>query len=274
MTTVTASGARHFLGIDLGGGKGKTTALAHLRLSASEPGRLEVLQYGLGSGAPWYDRALVDYVSGLSHEAVLAIDAPLTLPACVRCQLPVCPGTDRCDVPTVKWFRDRALLRGESNKKPFYTPYTQRAADVLLQEERQIVPRETLGQGMGPLTARATYLVRSLATHYRLHENLIEVFPRATLSLLFGAQIAARYKRSGLSAQTRLGILARMENITFLPGVWRERAVSNDHAFDALLCAYTAYLFSTGQCDMPATDLQKEDGWIYIPNAPGKVASD
>ena len=97
------------------------------------------------------------------RDAVVAIDAPLTLPSCVRCELPACPGADvvhGADRST--WFRERENGARVAGKKPKYTPYTQRASEVLLHEEHKILPRETLGQGMGPLTARAAYLTRAL----------------------------------------------------------------------------------------------------------------
>src|SRR5262249_50727957 len=156
----------------------------------------------------WYDEKLIDYLGLHSENAVLAIDAPLTLTACVRCREPVCPGMAACHDPTIVWFRTagadlvaQALERGErdriaavpangkltgatlpapSARKPHTTPYTQRATEVVLHRRYGIMPRETLGQGMGPLTARAAHLVRALGRHgYRLHENLLEVYPKA-----------------------------------------------------------------------------------------------
>ncbi|MFO0636116.1 MAG: hypothetical protein U0168_25045 [Nannocystaceae bacterium] len=40
---------------------------------------------------------------------------------------------------------------------------------------RSVQPREALGQGTGPLAARAAFLRRRLSPRLRLHENLIEV---------------------------------------------------------------------------------------------------
>ena len=124
-------------------------------------------------------------------------------------------------MPTIGWFRERENGARVAGKKPKYTPYTQRASEVLLHEDHQILPRETLGQGMGPLTARAAYLTRALAATHRLNENLIEVYPKATLTQLFAARTAGRYKRSGDSPQTRLEILNALTDLRFAPGAWR-----------------------------------------------------
>ena len=210
-----------FIGVDLGGGKGKNTAVARLELV---DGGVEVRDYGTGKEAPWYDDRLLAYLRE-HREAVIAVDAPLTLPSCVRCELPACPGTDVCTVPAIGWFRERENGARVVGKKPKYTPYTQRASEVLLHEEHKILPRETLGQGMGPLTARAAYLTRALSTTHRLNENLIEVYPKATLTQLFAARTAGRYKRSGDSPQTRLEISERARRSTVRPrGVAAARA--------------------------------------------------
>src|SRR5258706_344776 len=209
-----------YIGVDLGGGKGKKTAVA--RLERAEGGGVRVVDYAPGRDAPWYDERLIAYLREHAAGAAVAIDAPLTLPACVRCMLPACPTTERCDVPIIAWFRERENGARVPHKKPKYTPYTQRATEVVLHEDHHILPRETLGQGMGPLTARAAYLTRALADAYRLNDNLIEVYPKATLTQLFTPRLAGRYKRSAGSAQARLEILNALPDLTFAPGVWRE----------------------------------------------------
>jgi predicted nuclease with RNAse H fold len=290
-----------FIGVDLGGGKGKNTAVAVLRRQADG---VVVEQYDTGDGHPWFDDRLIPFLRDQAGDAVVAIDAPLSLTACVRCREPVCPGLRECVDPTVVWFRqheERRQLRvvegaghGPSNgnshgpggslnghglnghgtngatngKKPTYTPYTQRLTEVLLHEEHGILPRETLGQGMGPLTARAAHLTRALAPLYRLNHNLIEVYPKATIWKLLGEKTARTYKRHHAQAAVRLAkILRELPGLTFGPGQWRERGVHNDHMFDAVICAYTAYLWARDDWQLPAEgrDVFAVDGWIWMP---------
>ena len=290
---------RRFLGVDLGGGKGKTTAVARLEIAAS--GMLEVVEVGTARGAgkdPWYDENLIDYLGVHAEGAALAIDAPLTTTACVRCRESVCPGLAACVDPAVVWFRTQgaeliaraqpderdqivALPSGRSRirpttapppaQKPSITPYTQRATEVHMHRVHGIMPRETLGQGMGPLTARAAHLTRALARFgYKLNTNLLEVYPKATIAKLWGEQVARRYKRRAGTWEARAGILEALSGtLEFAAGsrMAREQCLQNDHCFDAVICAYTAFLWARDGWQMPEEDRQvfAVDGWIWAP---------
>lgn len=283
---------RTFLGVDLGGGKGKTTAMVRLRLTSQ--GDKPLVVEDCGSGKPYFDDRLLTLVEQHKDDAVLAVDAPLTLPVCVRCTLPSCPSLTHCSVDTVRWFRDRTTHEASSGK-PRYTPYTQRATEVILHEVHQILPRETLGQGMGPLTARALYLRQALRKSYVLNQNLIEVYPKATLTQLFpdpappqpasairyrdaqgrpvsiegkplhpGSTVARTYKR-GHGPDVRKDVLSSLPELSFATGQWREAVIKNDHIFDALICAYTGYLWARDGWQLPKDPVFADDGYIWTP---------
>ena len=262
---------KSYIGVDLGGGKGKNTAVAVLR---PRDGGVVVERYDTGDGHPWFDERLLGFLAE-QEDALVAMDAPLTLTACVRCREPVCPGMEACVDPTVVWFRTRAEAQNGSvkgnGKKPLYTPYTQRAAEVVLHGDEGILPRETLGQGMGPLTARAAHLVRALAGRYRLNDNLIEVYPKATIWKLCGEKTATSYKRHHEQQSVRLvDILRRLPGLSFGPGQWQEHGIQNDHLFDAVICAYTAWLWCRDGWQLPERDraVYDVDGWIWTPPKP------
>src|SRR5687768_13088812 len=102
-----------FIGVDLGGGRGKTTAIAELR---SGPDKVEVIEVATRAvKQPWTDDTLLERLAA-SDQTVIAIDAPLTQTACGRCQVPVCPGMEACADPAVVWLRTegRALVRSVS----------------------------------------------------------------------------------------------------------------------------------------------------------------
>jgi predicted nuclease with RNAse H fold len=262
---------RSFIGIDLGGGKGKHTGVARLTLG-SEPGApLEVrfVATAIG-GEPFHDDPLCAFL-GEHRDAIVAIDAPLTLPACGRCRLPACPGVEACVDSAVVWLRGAAgEIRASEpgRRKPAITPYTQRATEIILQRDHGIVPRETLGQGMGPLTARAVHLVKRLEQlGFRHLRDLIEVYPRATLHRLFGERVARRYRRQPGTWETRAGVLESLgPSLVFAAGSGfaREACLENDHCFDALISAYTAYLYERDGWTIPE-GIFATDGWIWVP---------
>jgi hypothetical protein len=293
------AGLRRFIGVDLGGGRGKTTAVARLEQTSrdgSPDGELgwrlvladAKVRYGQrgtgaladepeGTDALFRDEVLADYLLRWTDEStVVAIDAPLVVPPCLRCALP-CPGALACVVDEVVWMRTWAPLlraRGRSDPgKPAVTPYTQRAVELLLGGVG-VELREAMGQGTGPLAARAAHLRRRLSPHLRLHENLIEVSPAATAVALFGAA-RARKAHHGDQASVwseRKRILGALAEDLAFDYVWPELVVRNGHVFAAVLCAFTGYLWSTGRVVEP--DALTMDGGVAItPGSESVVAA-
>jgi len=259
--------ARHFihtLGVDLGGGKGKKTALATLR--ADEQGATIVEIAPRAGALPLYDSMLVEAIRSHGDDTLLCIDAPLTLPPCLRCEVPVCPGQDECvDSAVVEMRAISAASTGSERYrrgKPSITPYTQRTTEVYLAHRLGIVPREALGQGTGPLAARAAHLTRALADRFRLNDNLLEVYPKGTLAAL---GFVRPYKKHLKERETRAEILEALSpELRFGPGVWRELCIQSDHLFDAVICAFTGYLWARDAWTLPES-LTGGDGWIWLP---------
>jgi predicted nuclease with RNAse H fold len=296
---------RTFVGIDLGGARGKTTAVA--RVTTDDQGlRTSAVVQHVGTRnhrqAPWYDDALIELAAELKGEAVIAINAPLTLPACIRCVEQVCPGQSGCVDPAVVWLNtagtellqatavadlDRVAAtpssgfgsnapapRTSDRNRPLLTPYTHRPTAVYLRHQRQIQTRETLGQGSGPITARATHLRRAFERHgFALNRNLIEVSPRATVHAFFGERKARGYKRDADPWKTRAEIVERLATslrFSERSGLSREQVLRNDHCFDAVLAAYTAFLWARDGWEVPPdlAHLAETDGWIWVPDGP------
>jgi len=259
----------HILGIDLGGGKGKKTALATLRVDAHG-----VTVVGLApraGGRPFYDASLIENLRSFGDGTLVCVDAPLTLPPCLRCTVEVCPGQESCVDPAVVTMRrlvDETPVDARpygSRGKPAITPYTQRPAEVFLATRRSVVPRETLGQSTGPLAARAAHLVRALADRYRLNENLIEVHPRTTLKLL---GLSSPFKRHLKEREHRAQMLESLApTLKFGPGIWREHCVQSDHLFEAIITAFTGYLWARDGWQAPAEmgSTAARDGLIWVP---------
>jgi hypothetical protein len=281
------------LGIDLGGGKGKKTALATLRVDGATATVVDIAPRP--GAAPFYDPSLLDTVRGYGDETLLCIDAPLTLPPCLRCEVPVCPGQNACVDSSVVEMRalaadaaeaadDAQSTRGSRDSrrgKPMITPYTQRPTEIHLAANVGIAAREGLGQGTGPLAARAAHLVRALADRFTINENLIEVYPKATLVAL---GLGAPFKKHLRERETRARVLESLSGeLRFGPGVWRERCVQSDHLFEAVICAFTGFLWARDGWSLPVYTTARDesarlrDGWIWTPPvaaaAPGRTKS-
>lgn len=272
-----------FIGVDLGGGRGKTTAIAEIRSGAAGA---EVIEVATRSARqPWTDETLMSRLHERAGEGVaIAIDAPLTQTACGRCELPVCPGMEACSVPAVVWLRTtgRALVRkvavetvGGRTSRPQHVaqarlaPYAHRATEVIMTYERGLLPLSQLGTANGTIAARASQLKRRLrGAGFTLHENMIEVSPAATVAALCGARAARGYKRDADPWRTRAVVLEKLgESLSFAPQsrMAREEVLGNDNAFDAVISAYTAYLWARDGWERPEGDVFTDDGWIYSP---------
>jgi len=269
-----------FVGVDLGGGRGKTTAIAEIR---SGPAGAEVIEVATrASRQPWTDDTLVSRLTeGDAASRVIAIDAPLTQTACGRCERPVCPGMEACADPTVVWLRTtgRGLMRKVSAQtigagprtqpaaQARLAPYSHRATEVVMHYERGLLPLSALGSTTGAVAARASQLRRRLrGAGYQLHENLLEVSPAATIAALCGAKAARGYKRDADPWRTRALVLEKLGDLSFAPQsrMAREDVLGNDHCFDAVISAYTAYLWARDGWTAPEGWVA-DDGWIFAP---------
>jgi predicted nuclease with RNAse H fold len=276
-----------FIGVDLGGGRGKTTAVAEARLAPNGTGAA-VFEVAIRAGkAPWTDDELLGRLAnpdGQCDGVVIAIDAPLTSTACGRCELATCPGTEACVDPAVIWLRTagRDMVRevaakasGGTAQRPQLqltaqarlAPYAHRGAEVVMTYREGLLPLASLGASNGMISARAGQLKKRLRTAgFRLHENLLEVSPVATIAALCGQHAARGYKRDADPWRTRALILERLGDLTFAPQsrMAREDVLGNDHAFDAVMSAYTAYLWARDGWELPAGPFA-DDGWIFAP---------
>lgn len=268
-----------FIGVDLGGGRGKTTAVAEVRSARSGA---EVVEVATRAGRlPWTDETLIGRLAVSDPERVVAIDAPLTQTACARCERPVCPGMEACADPAVVWLRTtgRALVqkvaaetvgagpRPQHVSQARLVPYAHRATDVVTTYGRGLLPLSTLGAANSAISARASQLRRRLrGAGYQLHENLLEVSPAATIAALCGTRAARGYKRDADPWRTRATILERFTDLSFAPQsrMAREDVLRNDHCFDAVISAYTAFLWARDGWAAPA-GVFADDGWITAP---------
>ena len=143
--------------------------------------------------------------------------------------------------PAITYCCTRAPARTAS---PLHALH-QRATEVYLHERGGHPPARDPGQGMGPLTARAAHLVRALAGAYTLNQNLLEVYPKATIWKLFGRTPRASYKRHHAQQEVRLIRDPRgAPGLSSAPASGASSACRTTTCSTPWICAYTAWLWA------------------------------
>ncbi|MES2965163.1 MAG: DUF429 domain-containing protein [Bdellovibrionota bacterium] len=260
-----------FAGVSLGGGKTDKTAVAILEYY---PERKRIFLRSLrekvsAKAEVSADEALYDVLTKEETDlTTIAFDAPLDLPLCVRCELK-CPGAENCNEPVLTWMRDvHSGRKKEKRPNKMFTPYTERAAEIYIANalEEPFHPSHALGANAAPLTARAHYLRRRLKT------PLIEAYPKLTLWRIGQAldmpKSYLRFHRHAVdSDEARLFILKTLieKDIAFIYQQDMRVMVENNIAFEAFLCAITAFLKYRGQTESPPASFPRNEAWIDFP---------
>jgi hypothetical protein len=263
-----------FAGISLAGGKTDKTAVAIIEYY---PERARVFLRSLhdkvsSKGEVTADEALVQILreeerSSLGLSA-LAFDAPLQIPVCMRCKLK-CPGVVQCEVPAVEWMRDvHRRRKGDKRPNKMFTPYTERAAEIVISHELEepFHPPHALGANAAPLTARAHFIGRQLVS------QRVEVYPKLSLWRIGNALGVPKshlrfHKHAVDSDEARQAILTMLlsRDIAFIYHQDLKIMVENNHAFEAFLCALTAFLRHRKQTESAPDGFPEGESWIDFP---------
>lgn len=198
------------------------------------------------------DEALVRTVNRLAPHRI-AVDAPLTFPPCLVCDVAACPGAQGCPKESVKWMREESERRRWSKAKT-PPPYTHRPVDLLMRGKWQedaplpLPSDEAFGSSRAPLAARISYLRK----HFDC-KALIEASPRFAIAGLadwygVSARELRRCRDMEYGAENRFTILNKMAEKAAVPGLPHLFLYMTDvvnlskelAGFDALLCALMA----------------------------------
>lgn len=261
-----------FAGLTLGGGKGRKTCMAVLEYYVKEKKLFLAELYqgieeeGRVSCDTQLIRKLEQHKQGLK---LIGVDAPLKLPKCMRCRLK-CPGHEKCTEEEIRWMWKWHRKRGKS-KRPnkIFTPYTERCVEqyIMSEVEGDFIPDHAFGANRAPLAARAMYLQRRINFC-----KLTEVKPRLSVWRL-GQILGMRKSQIPLYKQVTKGEDIRSH---FLE-LWSEQEISfiyhrdfktmikDGFAFEAFVCAYTAFLKHRGLCEERPPGFPKSEAWIAFP---------
>ena len=204
----------------------------------------------------------------LTTAKFVAFDTPWRLPNCLTCKKK-CPGYENCHEPHIEWMwhHQNDKLKKKRPKKLF-TPYTQRAIEFYLQTEleEKFILHHAMGANSAPLLARAAFIQR------RLTAECIEVYPKITLwrlgqSLNLMKSHLRDHKAAFGGDEAREHFLQSLNenNLAFVYNQDMKHMIENNHAFEAFLCGYTAFLkFKNLTVKRPKNFPSSED-WIEFP---------
>ncbi|MBK9323657.1 MAG: DUF429 domain-containing protein [Bdellovibrionaceae bacterium] len=260
-----------FAGLSLGGGKADKACLAlieyypkHHKVFLAKI--FERIKSDEDVSADIKIHEILEQYHGMIH--TIALDSPWRLPNCLQC-LQKCPGYESCEEPHIRWMWDYTREKNEGKKpKKLFTPYTQRAVELHLAsqlEEPFHIPN-AMGANAAPMLARAAFILR------RLELPAIEVYPRLSVwrignSLHVLKSQLRSHKHAATGEDSRRGILKELSehNVAFVYDQDRRLMVENNHAFEAFICAITAFLEYMGQTEPRPRNFPKSEDWISFP---------
>ena len=200
----------------------------------------------------------------------VAFDTPWRLPNCLTCKLK-CPGFENCHEPHIQWMWKHQDERLKKKKpKKLFTPYTQRAVEMYFSTELEEVfhLHHAMGANSAPLLARAAFIQK------RIPFNCIEVSPHLTLWRvgkalnLMKSQIKDHRAAFG-GDESRAQFLHSLNenNIAFLYHQDQKSMIENNHAFEAFMCGFTAFLKYKNLTEDRPKHFPKNEDWIDFPKS-------
>lgn len=199
----------------------------------------------------------------------VAFDTPWSLPNCLTCQKK-CPGYESCHEPHIEWMwhHQNHKLKKKRPKKIF-TPYTQRCVEMYLQTEIEepFQLHHLMGSNSAPILARAAFIQR------RISAECIEVYPKLSLWRIGQAlgvmKSHLRHHKAAFGGdESRAQFLLSLneKNIAFIYNQDMKHMVENNHAFEAFLCGFTAFLKFQGLTEPRPKKFPETETWIEFPN--------
>jgi hypothetical protein len=75
------------------------------------------------------------------------------------------------------------------------------------------------------------------------------------------------HKHAAVGEESRRGILNELgdHNVAFVYDQDKRLMIDNNHAFEAFICALTAFLEYKGQTETPPKNFPKNEDWIAFP---------
>lgn len=266
-----AGEVHRFVGVSLGGGKTDKACVAvleyypkHKKVFLSR--LVEKIKSDEVHSA---DFKIHEVIEQYHHEIdLIAFDVPLRLPNCLSCKK-TCPGIESCQEPHVQWMWDYTRkLHKKKKPRKLFTPYTQRCVELYLASELEepFILQHAMGANVAPLLARALFIKR------RIETKCVEVFPKLSVWRVGRALNVMKshlrfHKHSIGGEESRREILQALSthNVAFVYDQDVKLMIENNHAFEAFICALTAFLKFRGQNEERPAGFPANEDWVEFP---------
>jgi hypothetical protein len=259
-----------------GPNSGKTAMVMLAGLPLVEPLRLVAVHGRIGNyGRHLSDERLIELLRPQMPVSRIVVDVPLTVPPCVTCTRPVCPGVSSCDDVSVNFMlslAERSHPRRQRRSRPI-NPQSQRLWDMLHlvnHPERTIEP--TYNSNVAPLVTRARTFRRRLNHEFpelRINETNVGLSLQVLaeeFDLPF--EWAREFRSFSAGGSVRRQWLAALQSIRMLGHHTAEQltpVAESVEAFQAFAGALVGALAMAGLVAHAPEDYDEELGWVQVP---------
>lgn len=198
------------------------------------------------------------------------IDSPLSVPPCVACTRPKCPGVNACEDIAVAYMQKMVDTQAGRKKKRPMNPQTQRIWD--LKEWYHWHPslqEPTYSSNKAPLVVRSLTLQRRL-NNLEPPLVLLETSIPHALSLFveqlaLPKDLAYQYRAFGVGREKRSEILRKLVDARLLDPAIPPEVSATIETFSACIAAIVASMEQSDRVSQPENEFFREQGWVYLP---------
>lgn len=215
------------------------------------------------------DDRLFEVLRSESPDRVM-IDSPLSVPPCVACTRPMCPGVNACEDIAVAFMAKMVDTKSGKKKKKPMNPQTQRIWDVKeWYHWHPSLQEPTYSSNKAPLVVRALTLQRrlnSLEKPLVLHETSIPHALSVFVEQLgMPRELAYQYRAFGVGREKRLAILQKLVDANLIDAKIPEEVSATVETFSAFIAALIAGMEQRGLVTYPENEFLRDQGWVYLP---------
>lgn len=265
----------NFVGIHYSGANTHKTSLVVLISEAStEPAILTDIYSKIGADLKVFsDDRILGILNHHLPVSEVMVDCPLSVPPCVACERPKCPGVISCEDLSVAYMlslhdREQAKMK---RSRPV-NPQTQRLWDAF-QNSRSTTRKRLNPSSYSP--SNSSLATRAKVLQKRLNQSLEGLVlqetsvPLTLIRLKSQMGVSIEYKNFEKGALVRSKILDRFVELQWIQQTsskMKTELVDSVENFQAFITGWVCYLKSLNKTLNRPEDYPETAGWVYLPD--------